>query len=228
MQQYINERLIRRNSNLGKIFTWGGLGIVIASVVISFRSPQELNPFIFGGFLGVLLTQIGAILTNRWGRQPRLDEILSAALKGLDARFALFHYLLRVDHALFTPQGVFVLIPRTEDGVIEFDDGRWFQQREKSGLLRRGGRREIGGLERQARVGVAKLLRRLTRILPEDRMPDVQPLFVFVHAEAILRIEDTPHHAVHYKKMKTWLRRGPKNLGLDPEQIETLARSLGF
>lgn len=226
MRLYINERLVRRNSTLGKILTWGGLGIVIVSVVISFRSPQELNPYVFGGFLGVLLTQIGAVLTNRWGRQPRLDEVLSAALKGLDARYALFHYLLRVDHALLTPHGVFVLIPRTEDGVIEFEDGRWYQQRERAGFLRRGGRRAIGGFQRQAESNKSKLLRRLRRIFPENAPPEVQPVLVFVHTDAQVKVQDAPHLAVHYKKMKVWLRRVPKYQGLDSDQIDHLASSL--
>lgn len=228
MRQFINERLIRRNSTLGKVFTWGGLGIVIVSVVISFRSPQELNPYVFGGFLGVLLTQIGAILTNRWGRQPRVDEILSTALKGLDARFALFHYLLRVDHALFTPNGAFVLIPRTEDGVIEFEEGRWIQQREKRGILRRGGKREITGLRRQVRSSITKLQRRLKKILPEDAILDIQPVFVFVHSEAHIKVQDPPVHAVHYKKLKSWLRGSPKFQGLEPDKIELIASSLGY
>jgi hypothetical protein len=153
---------------------------------------------------------------------------LSGALKGLDGRFALFHYLLRVDHALLTPNGAFVLIPRTEDGVIEFEDGRWLQQREKSGFFRRGGKREIGGLQRQARSGTMKLQRRLKKILPEDGLPDIQPVFVFVHTEARVNVQDAPFHAVHYKKMKSWLRKGPNNQGLDPDQIELIANAVGF
>ncbi len=228
MRLFINERLVRRNSTLGKIFTWGGLGIVIVSVVISFQSPQELNPFVFGGFLGVLLTQIGAVLTNRWGRQPRLDEVLSAALKGLDGRYALFHYLLGVDHALFTPHGVFVLLPRTEDGEIEFEDGQWYQERERAGFLRRGGRRGIGGFQRQARSSTSKLLRRLRKILPENAAPDVKPVLVFVHTDAQVKVQDASLLAVHYKKMKAWLRRVPKGQGLDSDQIDHLAGSLGL
>jgi hypothetical protein len=227
MRLFINERLVRRNSTLGKIFTWGGLGIVIVSVVISFQSPQELNPYVFGGFLGVLLTQIGAVLTNRWGRQPRLDEVLSAALKGLDGRYALFHYLLRVDHALFTPHGAYVLIPRTEDGVIEFEDGRWYQQRERAGFLRRGGRRAIGGFQQKAESSTSKLLRRLRKILPENAVPEVKPVLVFVHTDAQVKVQEAPQFAVHYKKMKAWLRNAPKDQGLDSDQIDHLASSLG-
>jgi hypothetical protein len=228
MHLYINERLVRRNSTLGKILTWGGLGIVIVSVVISFQSAQELNPLVFGGFLGVILTQFGAILTNRWGRQPRLDEVLSNALKGLDARFALFHYLLGVDHALFTPNGVFVLLPRTEDGVIGFEDGGWYQQQEKRGLLRRGGKREIPGMQRKAASATAKLLRRLKKHIPEDALPEIETVFVFVHTDAIVKVQDAPCPSVHFKKLKSWLRRVPKSQGLEPDQIAELARSLGY
>ncbi len=228
MRLYINERLVRRNSLFGKILTWGGLAIVVGSVVISLQSPQELNPYVFGGFLGVFATQFGTILSNRWGRSPRLDEIISDGLKGLDDRFAVFHYILRADHALFTPNGNFALIPRTEEGVIEFRDGKWVQQREKRGFLRRGGSREITGLDRQALSVAAKLQRRLRKSFPEEALPDVQPVLVFLHSEANVQVQDSLLPAVHVKKLKGGLRRLPKSKGITREQIDDLARSSGF
>jgi hypothetical protein len=135
---------------------------------------------------------------------------------------------LRVDHALITPNGAFVLLPRTEDGVIEYQEGKWLQKREKRGFLRRGGARDIPGLERQARSGTAKLQRRLRRHLPEEAQPDVQPVLVFIHSEANVRVQDAPHHVVHVKKLKSWLRRLPKAKGLASNQIDELAGSVGF
>lgn len=228
MRLYINERLVRRNSLLGKILTWGGLGIVVGSVVISLQSPTELNPYVFGGFLGVFATQFGTLLTNRWGRRPRLDEYIGDALKGLDDRFALFHYLLRADHALFTPNGIFALIPRTEEGVISFQEGKWLQLREKRGFLRRGGTREIPALDRQAQSGAKKLQRSLSKSFPGETLPDVQPILVFLHTEANVQVQDSLHPALHVKKLKAWLRRLPKSKGLTRDQIDDLARSSGF
>jgi hypothetical protein len=228
MRHYINERLVRRNSLLGKIFVWGGLGIVIGSVVISLQSQETLNPYVFMGFLGVFITQAGTMLTNRWGREPRLDEVMSEALKGLDDRFAMFHYLLRVDHALFTPNGVFVLVPRPEDGTIDYQEGKWFQHREKSGLFRRGGARDIAGLDRQAQSGINKLQRRLSKSLSEGAMPDVKSVLVFFHSDAIIKAQDSYHTAVHVKKLKAWLRKLPKSRGLAQHQIDDLASSLGL
>ncbi len=228
MRQYLNERLVRRNSSLGKILVWGGLGLAVGSVVISFRSQEVLNPYVLAGFLGVFAAQAGTMLTNRWGRRPRMDEVVSEALKGLDDRFAVFHYLLRVDHALIAPDGVFVLLPRPEDGVIDYQDGEWLHHREKRGFLRRGGTREIPGLDRQARSGAGKLQRRLRKQLSEEALPDVQSVFVFIHSEANVRVQDPPHPVVHVKKLKTWLRRLPKAKGLTGDQIDELAASLGF
>jgi hypothetical protein len=228
MRLYLNEQLVRRNSFWGKVFVWGGLGLAIGSVVISFQSPQVLNPYVLAGFLGVFAAQAGTMLTNRWGRNPRMDEVMSEALKGLDDRFALFHYLLRVDHALITPNGAFVLLPRTEDGVIEYQEGKWLQRRQKRGFLRRGGTRDIPGLERQARSRAVKLKRWLRRYLPEEAQPDVQSVIVFIHSEANVRVEDSPHPAVHVKKLKSWLRRLPKAKGLTGAQIDEIAGTVGF
>ncbi len=228
MDLYLDERLVRRNSFWGKVLVWGGLGLAIGSVVISFQSPQVLNPYVFAGFLGVFAAQAGTMLTNRWGRNPRMDEVMSEALKGLDDRFALFHYLLRVDHALLTPNGAFVLLPRSEDGVIDYQEGKWLQQREKRGILRRGGTRDIPGLDRQARSRASKLLRRLGKQLPEEALPDVQSVLVFVHPEAKVRGQDAPHPVVHVKKLKSWLRRLPKAKGLTGAQIDEIAGTVGF
>jgi hypothetical protein len=228
MRHYVNQALIRRNSLLGKILVWGGLAVVIGSVLISLQSPDVLNPYIFGGFLGVIATQIGTLLTNRWGRSPRLDEIIGDSIKGMDERFVLFSYILRVDHALISPAGIFVLIPRPEDGVIDYQEGDWFQDRPKRGLLQRGGKRAISGFERQARTDSAKLQRRLAKYLSEESIPDVQPVFVFFHPDAVLQVADSPFPAVHVKKLKVWLRKLPKGSSLTSEQVNALIASLGY
>jgi hypothetical protein len=228
MRHYINQALIRRNNLIGKILVWGGLAIVIGSVLISLQSPAVLNPYVLGGFLGVIATQIGTLLTNRWGRSPRLDEVIGNALKGMDERFVLFSYILRVDHALISPAGTFVLIPRPEDGAIGYQDGNWFQDRPKRGLLRRGGRRAITGFERQARTDSAKLERKLAKHLSDESIPDVQPVFVFFHPDANLQVTDSPFPAVHVKKLKAWLRKLPKGASLPSDQVDTLIASLGY
>jgi hypothetical protein len=228
MRHYVNQTLIRRNSLIGKILVWGGLAIVIGSVLISLQTPDVLNPYIFGGFLGVIATQIGTLLTNRWGRSPRLDEVIGNALKGMDERFVLFSYILRVDHALVSPAGTFVLIPRPEDGVIDYQDGDWFQDRPKRGLLQRGGRRSLSGFKRQARTDSAKLQRKLAKYLSEESIPAVQPIFVFFHPDAQLQVTDSPFPAVHVKKLKTWLRKFPKGISLPSDQVESLIDSLGY
>ena len=228
MRHYVNQALIRRNSLIGKILVWGGLAIVIGSVLISLQSPDVLNPYVFGGFLGVIATQIGTLFTNRWGRSPRLDEVIGDALKGMDERFVLFSYILRVDHALICPSGVFVLIPRPEDGVIDYQDGGWIQDRPKRGLLQRGGERAISGFERQAQADSKRLHRKLARHLPEESIADVQPVFVFFHPGATVKAADAPYPALHVKKLKSWLRKLPKGISIPSEQVEALVASLGY
>ncbi|HEY70222.1 MAG TPA: hypothetical protein G4O08_06530 [Anaerolineae bacterium] len=228
MRHFVNQALIRRNSLIGKALVWGGLAIVIGSVLISLQSPDVLNPYVFGGFLGVIATQIGTLLTNRWGRSPRLDEVIGNALKGMDERFVFFSYILRVDHALLSPAGTFVLIPRPEDGVIDYQDGDWLQDRPKRGLLQRGGRRSLSGFERQARTDSRKLQRKLAKHLSEESIPEVQPIFVFFHPDAQIQVTDSPFPAVHVKKLKAWLRKLPKGISLPSDQVDALIATLGY
>lgn len=96
MRQYINSAKVNRNARLSRILSFGGLGIMGLGLLLSFRlRPQDRFELVLGLFLiGILASQIGQPMRNRWDRRPRLDEILDGALKGLDRRFAIFHYAL--------------------------------------------------------------------------------------------------------------------------------------
>ena len=125
MQQYINSAKVKRNARLARILSFGGLAVMGLGLLISFRPPYRID-LVLGLFLvGILASQIGLPMRNRWDRRPRIDEILDGALKGLDQRFAIFHYSLGARHVLVCPGGVFAVIPRVENGLIRSSDGLW-------------------------------------------------------------------------------------------------------
>lgn len=194
-----------------------GLGLLI-----SFRPPYRVD-LVLGLFIvGILASQIGLPMRNRWDRQPRMDEILDDALKGLDRRFAIFHYSLGARHVLICPGGVFALIPRVDDGTIEYIDGQWMRTTEKGGLLRRAGTRTIRGLEREAASETDRARSHLN--LPFS----IRPYVVFLHGAAEVDIQEAPVLASHLKKLKTSLRKLPKAETLSEKQIAELAADHGF
>ncbi len=224
MQHYLNHRLVTRYSRIGKFLVGIGMAIMGAGLVLSFVRPQEVNLVLLTAFVGIVASQGGVAFVNRWSRHPRVDEVLTQALKGLDRRHAIFHYLLGVDHALIAPSGAYVLVPHLEEGQIEYRDGKWWQIREKKGLFKRGGRRALGDPEPEAFKQAKHLQKAILRAAPEIDELQVRPILVFVHPEARVSVSGSTVPAVHVKKLKGWLRQQPKGKGPDLAALEAYAR----
>ena len=127
MKVVIDEKVIKRNAKIGQIITVVSLAILGAGMFITFQRPELLGVSIGALLLGFLLSQVGIYFTNKWGRSPRPDEQITLALKGLDKRYALYHYQTPVSHLLVGPAGVWVLIPKHQRGTITYRKNRWKQ-----------------------------------------------------------------------------------------------------
>jgi hypothetical protein len=226
MRHYLDQAKVRRLATLSRVLSFGGMGIMLIGLVVSFRQTARLDA-VLGLFLaGMIASQLGIPMRNRWDRRPRIDEVLDRALKGLDDRFAIFHYGLGANHAVVTPGGVFALVPRFEDGRVRFDDGRWSRVVPRRGRLRPGGTRRVDGLERQAAGEVDRLQRRLSRGVDAESLPTVEPLVVFLHSGAELEVDGAPIRATHIKKLKETLRRMPRGRTLTESEIAQLSADL--
>jgi len=222
MQRYIDAAKVRRNSRLGTAFSLAGLALMIAGIVLAFTRQQEFFLILAVSFSGLTLSQLGMILRNRWGRHPRMDEMLDEALKGLDDRYAIFHYLLGASHALFTPAGTFALCTSDADGEIHYQDGTWTRTRPKPGLFTRSRLQRLPDPTAQVQADARRLAQTLQRRLQLDHEPPVRPVLVFVDPRAQLSLEETPFPAVHLKKLKAYLRSLPRARGLTPDQVSSL------
>jgi hypothetical protein len=177
-------------------------------------------------FGGLILSQIGNTQRSRWGKHPRMDEMLDEALKGLDERYALFHYLLSASHALVTPSGVFALCTTAIEGEISYRDGKWWRERpaRRGGAARRQSLSEPGS---QTAGEAERLKKDLRRRLRRDEVPQPEAILVFVHANAQVGAEGAPFQAVHIKKLKSHLRSLPKAKTLSAGDVRLLAEPVG-
>ncbi len=221
MQLYRNERLIKWNKFLGRLMMFGGLGASFAAVIIIFLRPSFLS-LAFGLMLsGGLFSQLGTALHNRFGRSPRIDQVLDDSLKGLGENYALFHYYLGTNHALFTPAGVFALIPRNEKGEILYESGKWIH---KLGKRRFGrSRKTLRDLERNAETETKELKKALTKKLPNHSETPINPLLVFYANDTTIASDGLPIPAAHRKKLKSYIRRIERRKSLSTEEIHHLA-----
>lgn len=227
MRSYLQESKVKNSARLGRILGYGGLGVMGLGFVLSFRQPYDVTQVFTIFLFGMLASQIGLPLVNRWGRHPRVDEVLDGALRGLDARFGLFHYCLGVDHALITPAGVFALIPRVEAGLIEFGEKGWQRTARRRDGSARGKPRKIRGLDRAIEIDSSSLRSKLAKALGEGEQK-VGVLVVFLHVNAEVVERGCPVPTTHVKKLKATLRKLPKAQTLAEGEIQRLAEQVGL
>jgi hypothetical protein len=227
MQQYLNNRLVTRNRRYSRWMMFGGLGATIAAVIITFVQPT-LIIIAFGLMLvGGVVSQIGTAIHNRFGRSPRLDEILDFSLKGLDDQHALFHYYLGTNHALFTPHAAYALVPMMEKGVIEYADSEWTQRTPPGRFSFRGERlRKLKNVEKEAKSETQKLKRFMSKKLPQQSDIDFEPLIVFLADDTQVRTENAPFIAIHRKKLKGALRKSGGRRLFTPDDFQQMAQYL--
>ncbi len=229
MKIYVNKVRAKRMHNFGRAFFFGGLLVLGGGFVYSLGREDVLFEVLVAAIVGTLLAQVGLPLLNKWSPDRRVDQALNAALKGLDDRWTVLHYLPGTGHALIGPPGVMALMPRDEEGRIEYDPAQesWIQDKPRSGLLRRGGRSEIGGLERKAETQTKRLAQHLDE--PEGEA-SLRAVLVYMSDEADVNVDppSAPLPSVHYKKLKDWLRRQPRGASPPEGAVEALIEEHGL
>jgi hypothetical protein len=231
MKIVTNEKLIRRNSRIGMIATFSGLAILAGGLLISFRSKDQAQ---FGLawislLAGFLLSQVGVYFGNRWGRRPRPDELINQALKGLDDRYALYHYTTPTAHLLVGPVGIWVLLSRHQTGQITYDKGRWRQKR--SGCiqvyLRFFAQEGLGRPDLDIPVEVASVQKFLHKKLPDTELPPIQAALVFTNEKAELQTDDAPNPTLPAKELKEFIRKLAKDKPLPTPKAKEIVEALG-
>lgn len=224
MQRFANDVAINRKAKIGTYLTLGGFGLLIVSLVLSFRFETVTYLSLGSALIGVIFTQTGVSLSNKWGRSPRVDEIIDGALKGMGSEYALYHYSLGSDHVLFTPSKAFVLIPYLQEGEISYEDGKWWEAKERRGKLRR---KAIKRIQSDSEMDVRSTKRKISRLVPDETETEIAPLLVFLHPKAKLKAQGSIPPAVHHKKLKSYLRKN-KVGSLSMPIVAKISESLGF
>jgi hypothetical protein len=226
MQVYINQRKVRRNRTLGRYMMFGGLGASLIAVAISFLAQAYIF-YALGLMLAAgLVSQIGTALYNRFGRSPRMDEVIDFSLKGLDDRYAVFHYAAGTSHAIFGPFGALAALPRLERGDITFEEGSWVQVAPKRRVSLGSRRKKLNDLTQEADREVRKLRKALEKALPDREMIAVSAILVFLAEDAMVEANDSPMLAAHRKKLKSVLRNLQNQKSFSENDLRHLAKRL--
>ena len=223
-----NEKLVKRNRRIAQITSITGLVVLIGGMLISFQRQDLLNISFASLIVGFVLSQVGIYFTNRWGRRPRPDELLNQALKGLDSKYAIYHYLTPVPHVLVGPAGVWILMPRNQKGTISVYKGRW---RHTGGgfvqaYLKLFGQESLGRPDLEMQNDIENLKKYLRRRMPEGfSIPDIQAALVFTNDQVAIQIgedEAPPAPTLQLSKLKEFIRKTAKTSPLSMTKVDQL------
>jgi hypothetical protein len=223
-----NEKMIKRNSRIGQFSSLGGLLILGVGMYISFAKPEMISTAWAALLVGFLISQIGLYFGNRWGRSPRPDELLDEALKGLDDRFAIYHYKTPVSHLLVGPAGIWLLFPKHQRGKITYEKNRWKQRGGGvvQGYLRLFGQEGLGRPDLEIAAESESLKRYLLKNQPDLELPDFQAALVFTSDAADIEVADAPYPSIPAKKLKDLIRKTQKEKGLSTTRLQQIVEFL--
>lgn len=223
-----NEKMIKRNSRIGQFASLGGLLILGAGMYISFAKPEMISTAWTALLVGFIISQIGLYFGNRWGKSPRPDELLDAALKGLDDRFAIYHYKTPASHLLIGPAGIWLLFPKHQRGKITYEKNRWKQRGGGfvQGYLRLFGQEGLGRPDLEIAGEFDGLKRYFAKKQPDLDLPELQAALVFTSDSAEIDIEDAPYPSIPAKKLKDIVRKTQKETGLTPTRLQQILEIL--
>lgn len=212
MQVYRDDQYIQRRAKIGRYANLGGMGILLFGLIVNLSMQMEgLLLSMLALIVGFGMYQVGMYYTLRFGRPDRPDQILQKALKGFDNRYTLFQYTSPAGNVLVTPNACVVFTIKMQTKGIQYRNGKWLHNMgwQKFFLWLAGD--SLGNPSREAKGEVDTLQRYLTKNLPDVEIP-LQPVIVFGNPNAEVEAGDCPIPALHYKKLKDWLR-GPGKSG---------------
>jgi len=223
-----NEKTIKRNSRIGQVASLSGLLVLGVGMYISFAKPEMIATAWAALLIGFMVSQVGLYFGNRWGRSPRPDELLDIALKGLDDRYAIYHYKTPASHLLVGPSGLWLLFPKHQRGKITYEKNRWKQRGGGfvQGYLRLFGQEGLGRPDLEIAAEIDNLKRFILKNQPDLEIPEFQAALVFTNDNAEIAIEDAPYPSIPAKKLKDMVRKTQKEKGLPPIKLQQIMESL--
>ena len=229
MKIFTKKEMIARNAKIGKYSGILSLLVLGGGLYVSFRHPEQVWISLAALAVGFVLSQISMYFVNRWGRSPRPDEALNQALKGLDDRYALYHYSTPASHLLVGPAGLWILLPYYHKGKITYNEKKERWQRKGGNLyLRIFAQDSIGRPTKDIAYERKSIKKELSQI-PDFELPPIQAALVFTHEEAQIEADNTPHPTLHVLQLKKFIRKRAKSReSLSMIDVKIIQDSLGL
>jgi hypothetical protein len=220
MKTTTNEKFIESRTTLARWTGLGGMGVLLLGLIASFNE-QYVYWSLPALLVGFILANVSSFNANRYLRQPRPDEALAKALRGLDKNYHLFNYTASVPYVLLTPSQLYSLTAKMQDGVIRQRGNRWHRNFNWRRIIFFFGEEALGNPPRDAELEAERLSRGLARALGDDA-PPVHPVAVFTHPQAQLEREESVAEGeagtpvLTSDELKKYIRAESKGTPFDP------------
>ncbi len=209
MQSLVNEPFLKTRANYARWGSYIGLGALAVGLMTTTSSPLLAYVFLLIGLLGA---SVGAYMSNRYVREPRVDQVLDEVLGSLDKRYAVYNYYLPSDHVIASHYGLTVIVPRSQRGEIRYENGRWYHRAGWRKLLQFFGQPSLGKPDQDAVEEIESLKKWIDEVVPSADIP-VHGAIVFTNPNAELTLSEIPVPTMMaadlFDHMKQGLKGGP-------------------
>jgi hypothetical protein len=216
-----NEAYLKSQKRRAFIIQAVGMGLVFLSFILSFVYIQE-PALIFVAYPALLvgwpLWLWGRGASRRWATAAKVDDAVSAELKGLNSKYALFHQVVLgktvLDHVLISPDGVLVVEMKEGGGTIASKAGkagedRWSMKVGFIDRIARWGDELLGNptLELDSKIAALRDWVAAQGVLPGP-LP-VTGVVAFYNPATALNIESSKYDVLRLPELKEYMLAGP-------------------
>ncbi len=183
MKKVINEKLIKRNKQIGNILTILGAAILIGGLILNLKpDPTRTLLSLVALVVGFVIAQISSFFVIRFGRNPRYDEIIVDNLSKLNNKYTFYAYYGPVPMLLIGPHGLWIPIPIIAGGEIYYD-GKW-KQRGGNFFLKLFGQESIRKPEKELETNENQVRQVLAEYFDENEMLPINSILVSLNPNA--------------------------------------------
>jgi len=219
-----NEKLIESRTRIAKLANFGGLGILILAMALSFRPGKIIWAYV-ALILGLVLVSVATYNASKWVKEPRSDQLLAKAMKGFGRNYRLYNYTLPVDHALLCPYGLLILKVKGQEGEIVCQGKKWHRKFSLRRLWELFFQESLGNptMEVQREIEALRRFIGSAGLSPDAEVP-IEGVIVFTNPKAKLEISDPLVPVVHIRELKPFLRKLRGRSPIPEDTHKALAR----
>jgi len=217
----------KRLSPLAMLALLGGFFLNLYSIMYAVNQAEYTQYTFILLMIGLFLSIISSNLINRWVREPRADQVLTNILKKFDKDYALFNYTINPPHILITPTRLYVIVAKRQTGQITVKGDRFLRKFSWGRFLRFFADESMGWPVAEAQDGIKKLQKLLKKKLPDQELPEILPLIVFVNQNVNLIISDPAAPVLLTNELKAYLRENNKQRAIPAPLRSNLVKIIG-